>query len=389
MTKFIAVLVTCTALSACSDPLAPPLSQFFKAVTARGGHSCALTTDGKAYCWGRGADGELGTGDTEDRFAPTAVQTTERFDDISAGEAHTCGLAQDGRALCWGWNGFYERGNPTDPRNSVPVEVTTTLRFKAISAGAHHTCAIALDDVVYCWGNGRYGQNGNGSGNTVIWPQAIAGELRFESISAGAWHTCALANGIAYCWGRNDSGQLGTGSSALTRLDPAAVQGAPRFRQISSGRSHTCAVGEDDGAYCWGSNEHGEMGDASVFREGLVGSSSPTLIRRLSAFAIIAAGSSYTCGVEKPTGNAWCWGRNDAGQLGVGDVEAHYVPQPVHLQPGRQQTSELLTVSQLATSGATHACAIAEGSLYCWGSGLEGQLGAESRMQSFMPQRTQ
>ncbi|SVE30960.1 uncharacterized protein METZ01_LOCUS483814, partial [marine metagenome] len=97
----------------------------------------------------------MGTGDTEDRFAPTAVQTTEHFDDISAGEAHTCGLAQDGRALCWGWNGFYERGNPTDPRNSVPVEVTTTLRFKAISAGAHHTCAIALDDVVYCWGNGR------------------------------------------------------------------------------------------------------------------------------------------------------------------------------------------------------------------------------------------
>ena len=388
MAKLIALLVASAALSACADPFAPAAAQFFASVTARGEHSCALTTEGQAFCWGRGSDGELGTGDTSNRFVPTAVQTTERFQAISAGEAHTCALTLDGRALCWGWNGFYQRGNPTDPRNSVPVEVSTPLRFKAISAGAHHTCAIAQDDIPYCWGNGRYGQNGNGSVNTVITPQAISGGLRVQSISAGAWHTCALANGIAYCWGRNDSGQLGTGSAALTGLDPATVRSAPRFRQISGGRSHTCAVAVDEGGYCWGSNEHGEIGDGSVFREGLVGSASPTRIQRLSAFTILAAGDRYTCGVEGATRNAWCWGRNEAGQLGTGDAEDHFVPNPVHLQPHAQQSGDLFTVSVLATSGATHACAIAEGSVYCWGSGSEGQLGAESRMQSFLPQRT-
>lgn len=388
MTKLIALLVTCAALSACTDPLAPTPAQFFDAVTARGGHSCALTTDGEAYCWGRGADGQLGTGDTQNQFEPTAVQTTERFQAISAGEAHTCALTLDGRALCWGWNGFYQRGNPTDPRNSVPVEVATTLQFDTISAGAHHTCAIALDGAAYCWGNGRYGQNDNGSLNTVITPEAVAGRLRVESISAGAWHTCALANDAAYCWGRNDSGQLGTGSAALTGPEPAVVQGAPRFRHLSAGRSHTCAVGVDDGGYCWGSNEHGELGDGSVFREGLVGSAAPTRIGRLSAFAILAAGSSYTCGVEKATLNAWCWGRNDAGQLGVGDADDHYVPSPVHLQPRRRQAGDLFTVTLLATNGATHAYAVADGSLYCWGSGAEGQLGSQHRLQSFLPQRT-
>jgi alpha-tubulin suppressor-like RCC1 family protein len=336
---------------------------------------------------GRGADGELGTGDTENRFVPTRVKTSEHFMAISAGEAHTCALALDGRAFCWGWNAFYQRGNATDPRNSEPVPVTTTLRFKRISAGAHHTCAIGSDDVVYCWGYNKFGQNGDGTTNTGIEPVAVTGRLRADQISAGHWHTCAVAGEAAYCWGRNDSGQLGTGIAALIGLEPAVVRGAVRFQQVSAGAGHTCGVSRDGTAYCWGSNEYGELGDGSVFRDGLVGSSAPSPAR-IETVSQISAGVSYTCAVRAATANVSCWGRGLLGQLGIGETRDHYIPQPVHLQPTIQHTGELFTLTQLATGGSTHVCGIAEGSLYCWGTGRSGQLGAQDRTQSFLPQRT-
>ncbi|MCH8254525.1 MAG: hypothetical protein IID06_04175, partial [Gemmatimonadetes bacterium] len=78
----------------------------FASVAAGGGHSCAVTMDGTAYCWGHDRNGQLGNGTEEETLSmvPVLVGATLVFRSVSAGLAHTCGVTTDNVAYCWGLN---------------------------------------------------------------------------------------------------------------------------------------------------------------------------------------------------------------------------------------------------------------------------------------------
>lgn len=66
-------------------------------------HRCALTKkDGLVRCWGFNRRGQLGHGDTEERFDPTVVRGLKDIVSIAAGDQHTCALDKDGNLWCWG-----------------------------------------------------------------------------------------------------------------------------------------------------------------------------------------------------------------------------------------------------------------------------------------------
>ena len=380
MNKMLAVAAL--LLASCSDPFVADGTRSYSAVATGGEHTCAVADNGDAYCWGRGVDGELGIGTKENRSTPAKVAGNIQFKDIAAGENHSCGLAIDGTAYCWGWNPFYQRGNPTDSRDAEPVPVTSTVRFQTLSAGAHHTCALSVDSLAYCWGNNRYGQGGDGTTNTIISPKAVQGGIKFIQISAGSWHSCATtAAGSIFCWGNNESGQLGIGSAALLATVPTAVVSTERFAQVDGGFSHTCAVATSTTLYCWGSNEYGELGNAGVFKPGLPGTTTPqptsTLFRNGQS---ISAGVYHTCAVAV-NGSGRCWGRGLYGQLANGATQDHYVPQPIEL------LGLDIRFERIAAGGSVHACALAEGAVYCWGTGDAGQLGAIGSRFALEPQR--
>ncbi|MBW1757248.1 MAG: hypothetical protein JRJ80_13885 [Deltaproteobacteria bacterium] len=99
-------------------------------------HTCGITSDGIAYCWGGNGKGELGTGTTDNSPTPVPVAGDFRFATISSGVSHSCGLTVDGSTYCWGRNSRGELGTGTTDNSPTPVPVTGGLRFTTIGAVA-------------------------------------------------------------------------------------------------------------------------------------------------------------------------------------------------------------------------------------------------------------
>lgn len=203
-----------------SPPDSVRTDQTFASLQIGGDHTCAVTDAGAAFCWGLNGNGQLGEGETPlARGTPQAVVGGIAFRAVAVAISgnHTCGLSLDGQAYCWGWNNQGQLGNGTFQQSSVPVAVAGGLEFTALDAGQFHTCGVSEGGEAWCWGANSAGQLGDGTNSASSQPVPVAGGLRFDSISAGQLHTCALTGaGEAWCWG--DGGVLGSGSNA-----PSAV----------------------------------------------------------------------------------------------------------------------------------------------------------------------
>jgi alpha-tubulin suppressor-like RCC1 family protein len=328
-------------------PVAVTGDLIFAGVSAGEIHTCGVTTGGAAYCWGADGAGKLGDGPPPFNTATSPVPVAGGLDfaSVSAGSSHTCGVTVSGDTYCWGNNGVGQLGTGAAgpefcldvfPCSTVPVAVTGGLSFATVSVGSVHTCGVTTGGESYCWGGNFNGQLGDGTTTDRSSPVRVLGILHVTAVSAGAAHTCAVTtDGAAYCWGRNFTGQLGNGSTGPQCGDfglpcstvPVAVVGTLRFAAVSAGANHTCGVTTIGGAYCWGDNQGGQLGDGT--RTGP--RTSPVAVVGGLSFATLSAGGTHTfhsCGVTT-AGVAYCWGYNDFGQVGDGTRTVRASPVPV------------------------------------------------------------
>ena len=148
----------------------------FSSLSAGGNHTCALTASGTAYCWGSNTRRELGAGLPDTAVsAPAAVTGALSFTLITAGGAHTCGLTADGLAYCWGDNDSGQLGDSSSTERAVPTAVYGATRFATLEAGGNHTCGSTAARVVYCWGDGLRGQLGRGVQQSSLVPVKVLG----------------------------------------------------------------------------------------------------------------------------------------------------------------------------------------------------------------------
>lgn len=306
----------------------------FTRLTGGGAHTCGLTSDGTAWCWGDNSHGQLGDGSFISRNTPVPVSTTLKFSRINAGEAHTCALTSDGDALCWGRNNGGQLGDGTMTARSAPTPVTTNLHFQVIDAGGYggprdnpfpsFTCALTTAGDAYCWGENLLGNLGRGtSGLPQPLPAPVSGGLKFGSLTVGFDdHACAVTPGDqAYWWGANFNGSLGDGTET-ERDAPVSVSGGLTFVQLAAGgfNAHTCGRSGGGVAYCWGDNEVGQVGDGTTDVR-----LTPTAVTGGLTLTSLDAGYRHTCGITT-AGVVYCWGSNGASQLGNNSTVASPVP---------------------------------------------------------------
>ena len=403
----VAALAAVAALMLLAAPKATPEQASSDARRAQAGyldagdeHTCAILADRSVRCWGKGLAGRLGYGNEGNVLSPGAAGPvplpagrTARA--IVSGDYHTCAILDDGSVHCWGFgaNGRLGYGNSSNILSAAAapaVNLGPGRTATAITAGASHTCAILDDGSVRCWGNGVSGRLGYGNQASIgddetpaaAGPVDIGAGRRAVAISAGDFHTCVIRDDARLlCWGFGSGGQLGYGGTSDIGDDetPGSVGpldfGGHGVRAVSGGKGHTCAILDDGTARCWGFGADGRLGyggTASI----LSASAAPAIDLGPGRTATaIAAGEAHTCAILD-TGAVRCWGFGGNGRLGTGATDSigndpgetpASVP-PVALGAGR--TARAVTV------GFSHTCALLDdASLRCWGYGGDGRLG--------------
>jgi alpha-tubulin suppressor-like RCC1 family protein len=242
------------------------------AVSAGGRHDCILTAAGGAQCMGWGSDGQLGTGDAN--AAPKPADVTGLGSGVfavSAGDAHSCAVRTNGTVACWGSGKQGRLGNGDSQTYTFslnPVDVVGLAGTVAsVGAGGDRTCALMRSGSVKCWGRVRPGRPLTEAQPNEIAATAmdVPGLAGVSGLAVGKSHSCALlANGTVKCWGWNEKGQLGNGATSDSEGPVDVVGLPPGVLAISAGESHTCAAMDNGGAYCWGANAFGQLGDGTT-----------------------------------------------------------------------------------------------------------------------------
>lgn len=188
-----------------------------------------------------------------------------------------------------------------------------------------------------------------------------------STVAAGGEHSCAVeGDGTVWCWGANQWGQLGApvGAPKPTPTLVASAFGGHDVTSVAAGHDHTCALTAAGEVWCWGRNEASQLGSVTP---GNAPSAMPLKVAGLgSPVVAISAGGQHTCAV-RGTGVVMCWGSNYLGQLGRSTLS------PPQVAPGL-----VIGVTQAfaVSAGDSHTCAVrVGGQVMCWGENFDGQLG--------------
>lgn len=314
----------------------------------------------------------------------------------SLGSGTTCSTTSAGDVKCWGRN---EHGQLGQGHRDTLGDDETPDSFSFVALGGpiaevqtngEQTFARTVDGRILAWGANHahelglmhaaeLGDDETPASATVTTEVQIGGQA--AQLVVGQGFACVrLDDGGVRCWGTNEHGQLGqghterVGDDEAPRQVPTIALGAAAI-DIAAGAQHACAVLRGGSVRCWGGGREGQLGRGDL--ETIGDDELPTDVSKVdvgTAVVDIVAGGMHTCALLD-SGSVRCWGRAREGQLGRGNVEA------IGDDETPADAGDVLVGGPVVglAAGSMHTCAVlGTGALRCWGSGEHGQLGLGS-----------
>ena len=297
----------------------------------------------------------------------------------------------------WGENTQGELGNNANVRIGKPQRNSSLPSggsITGLAAGSNspllgsHSLALDRFSNLWAWGYNVYGQVGTGTGGaSVFGPVQVLGDV--TAFSAGGLHTLAVDTfSNVWGWGANESGQVGSNIGAATATPTRnnalfaqlhQLPGPPWVKAVAAGSHHSLALDSRGVVWSWGNNSDGQLGLGRVASQVFA---LQVTFPESVVITAIAAGAYHSLALDS-AGNAWAWGNNHNGQLGISSFdEERFTPVKLTFFP---PNTRLVAIS----AGGSHSLALdSAGNVFAFGGNILGQLGNGQTIDQHGPTRT-
>ncbi len=360
---------------------------------------CVRNTAGEVYCWGDGDYGSLGDGLRHFSPVPKRIPLPRPAKRLAHG-LPICAVLDDGHVACWGgWSPSCNGGTAFSLR--VIDGLTDIVSAGVFNGSTIDRFFVRSDGTVFHLARAPQVRGGrcempqtvspvpalqgavdiSGASSFGLCAQLRDGTLRCVSDFEGTRPApsppirgvAQLADGCAIaadrslsCWGTNDHGQVGDGST-LVRESPVLVRGAPNTVHVSVGPYSSCAVAADGTVRCWGDTSELPILPGQPTRIH----PSPVVVP-LQDVVSVEVGSYDACAVTRAGGVA-CWGKKNGLPTFVPGFGAPSANAAAPAIPAPTSTSALPTT--IAAGGNMTCARMADASVRCWGENDKSQLG--------------
>lgn len=307
-----------------SDSGRPDSALAVQQIYVSGAVACALREDSSLWCWGSNPHQLLSASASPIQITvPHQMQDACPARTLGLGLHHLCISCLDDTTVCKGLNLDGELGDGTETDSSVLRPIELPSRILSFSLGISVTYALSQNSEIWHWGDSRGDAFPRYPRSSNVPMLVNSGPILQVAFSPVADFGCMVnASRHVLCWGYADFGEVGRLRASWT--DPWSVPGLDDVRHIAVGKHHVCALRMDESVYCWGLDDVGQLGMPSVLVETCRDNSSqpaapcshePIRVPGLTEVVQLEAGRENTCAVRRD-GSVWCWGRNDHWQVG-------------------------------------------------------------------------
>ena len=305
----------------------------FTKISAGGGYTTAIRTDGTLWAIGRNDYGQLGDGTFTSKSTPVQIGALGEWQYVSSGVWHTLAIKKDGSLWSWGVNADGRLGDGTTTDRNSPVQIGNDI-WTHVSAGQGHSLGIKLDGTLWAWGYNSVGQLGDGTTVSKSSPVQIGTKQDWYKVFTsknydGDGYTIGMKfDGTIYGWGRNDVSQLGLGGGEPNKSSPTQI-GTERWKDVACGAYHTLAIHEDGDLYSWGDGSDGRLANNN---------NTPHIVPTPQLIDLNKDWTNIDCSTYNSVairgGNLYVSGVNNYGELGTENnslPETFYVMTPVSI----------------------------------------------------------
>ncbi len=232
-------------------------------------HVCAITESRALWCWGWNKEHQLGLNEQTPagltHLSPQRMPGAQAWHSVSTGDGHTCALTTQGELYCWGRNSSLQCGvgAGTAGQMHAPVRVGGAAHFTQLASAQESSCALDPEGAIWCWGLNTWGQMGR-VGTQAGVPTLAMKRKGWLRVDANTFGTCA--NGVSgdlWCWGFNEWGDFGVGDR-LPRPEPTLIEPGVVWHSTAVGWQHSCGRRQDDSLWCAGRGAEGQLGDGTT-----------------------------------------------------------------------------------------------------------------------------